>query len=153
VKTFAFVVLAGLLVTASASFAQSAPDQQTSAQMEQIRVAERMQLLQALTPAHRALLGNVVATLSTSVNPDVNGAVRQIDATLSPTEKQSILDTAKSAQAKERSLIESARAQRAPDGGMHGGVPRGPRTDAALVLLRRAMPDIGMPNDIRPNHG
>jgi len=114
--------------------------------MQQIRAEERSQILQALTPAHRMLLANIVATLATSTNPDVSGAVHQLDAALSPVEKQAILNAAQTAGAKERAYIQSIRREFASgrDGGPgQGGVPRGPRTDAAIVLLRRAMPDLG----------
>lgn len=156
-----FGLAAAILATSGPLIAQTLPAPasrpamsqqllQMRAQLQQIRSAERSQIIGALTPAHKALLSNIVARLATSVNPDVGGAVRQLDAELSTSEKQTILDAAQTAGIKERAFIQAMRTQNASgerqSGPGEGGAPRGPRTDAAIVLLRRAIPDLGMGN-------
>ncbi len=152
---------AAILVTSGPLIAQTLPATvskpamsrqflQMQSQMQQIRNAERSQIIEALTPAHKALLANIVATLATSVTPDVGGAVRRLDGALSAGEKQAILNAAQTAGIRERAYIQSVPSQN-PSGGRDGGpgegaVPRGTRTDAAIVLLRRAMPDLGIGN-------
>jgi hypothetical protein len=52
-----------LLTTLAPALSQQSP------QIEQIEFAERAQILNALTPEHRALLARLVGTLATSVTP------------------------------------------------------------------------------------
>jgi hypothetical protein len=48
-------------------------------------------MLRALTSAHRNLLATIAGQLTTSQNPDINGAAQRLDSALSPAEKQAIL--------------------------------------------------------------
>jgi hypothetical protein len=64
VKHVVFLALVALLLTTLApALSQQSP------QIEQIEFAERAQILNALTPEHRALLASLVGTLATSVPP------------------------------------------------------------------------------------
>ncbi|MGD0968294.1 MAG: hypothetical protein ABR949_08420 [Candidatus Aquilonibacter sp.] len=51
------------------------------------------------------------------------------------------MSAAANAEAQKRAFVAQARQNGGPGA---GGTPRGARTNAALVLLRRAMPGIGM---------
>jgi hypothetical protein len=138
---------AAMVVVAAPSLAQTRP---IHSQIQQINAAERVQLLRALTPVHKALLADLEGTLAISEDPDVAGAVRQLNAALSPAERQAILNAAQSAEANKLSLTQGMHPQLGA-GGLEArtgqaGVPRGPRTDAGLVLLRHAVPNMGFAN-------
>jgi len=53
--------------------------------------AFRSQMLGALTPAHRALLAQIVGGLAIAPAPDLAGAARQLNAALSSAEAQNVL--------------------------------------------------------------
>lgn len=90
------------------SFAQM---EQVHAQMQQLHQQARAQMLAALSPAHRALLANVVGQLAISPNPDRAAAARAIDAALTQTEGRSVLSIATAERTQSHSLMESARQQ------------------------------------------
>jgi hypothetical protein len=158
----AIALLGAMAATAVPVFAQEAPPtpnpqmrqqfQQMRSQMKQIHDAERAQMLNALTPQHKSLLATVVGRIATSVNPDVNGAARQLDAALSSGEKQAVVSAAQTARSKERALFETMRSQMpSPPPGAHvhrvyaEGFGEGRRTpDAGRLLLRLAAPGPGM---------
>lgn len=118
-----YVLFFGLTLTMAFAalplFAQTTAEQRSH--MEQIRTAERTAVLQALTPHHKVLLANVVGTLATADIPDVKSAVGE-------------LDDARIAEAQKMAAL----------GGDGGSLPRGPRTDPGMVVLRHAIPDFGL---------
>jgi hypothetical protein len=87
--------------------------QQLHQKMAQIHTQARSQILGSLTPAHKAAFANIVGQLAISANPDPAAAARQIDAMLSPGEKQTILRAHDTARAQARSLMQAAHQQMA----------------------------------------
>lgn len=85
--------------------------EQMHAQMKQLHLQARAQILGALTPAHRALLANIAGQLAIAPNPNREAAAAALDRALTPAEGRTIL----AAQANERTqvhaMMESARAQ------------------------------------------
>jgi hypothetical protein len=69
----------------------SAAFEQAHQQMRRLHEQERAQMLNALTPAHRQLVAQVAGQLAVATNPDFEGAVRKINASLSPAESQNVL--------------------------------------------------------------
>lgn len=65
--------------------------QQSHAQMETIQAQGRSRILGSISPAHRALLAQIVGQLAISPNPDPDAAVRQLNAALSPAEAQAVV--------------------------------------------------------------
>jgi hypothetical protein len=94
-----------LLATPSLASAQSAQDgapmppdggpgpsgAASRGQMQQLRMATRSQMLNALTAQHRTLLARLAGQLATSPSPDLQGAARQLDDALSPQESEAIV--------------------------------------------------------------
>ena len=69
-----------------------------SRQALQANLAVRARLLSGLTPAHRALVGRIVSALAVANDPANDhapgaGAIRQLDAALTPAENASIMRT------------------------------------------------------------
>ena len=81
--------------------------QQTGQQMEQLHAQARAKVLGALSPAHRALLAQVVGSLAVSLNPDPQGAVRQLNAALSAGEAQAVISAHNAAIAQMHQLMEN----------------------------------------------
>lgn len=121
-KYLAFAVLAVLLTNVAALAQQppgppgppSPPDQRFHQQFEamhskmaQIHSEARGQMLAALSASHKQFLATVVGDLAIANAPDFDAAARQIDAALSPGEKDAILKSAKTAWDKSRTLMES----------------------------------------------
>ena len=118
----------------------------------------RTQILGALTPANKTLLGSVVSQLAVAPQPDPRAAASQLDAALSQNEKQSILTAAASLHDGEKALRDQMRAQMAsvmpampPRPARSGGGP-GDRQgreheahtpDAGFILLMTAMGPAG----------
>lgn len=159
-KKFAIIgIFAALAATAAPTLAQNAPPtpnpamrqqfQQIHSRMQQIRTAERSQILGALTPANRSLLATVAGQLATSVTPDYKGAASRLDAALSAGEKQAIINAAQSARTQMHSMMQSMRAQMPaqpnrpapPEMGEHHA-QRTP--DAGRILLGLAIGGEGM---------
>jgi Spy/CpxP family protein refolding chaperone len=65
--------------------------EQSRQQMDQLHQQGRERILAALSPAHRALLAQIVGSLATAPNPDESAAIHQLDAALSPGEAQNVL--------------------------------------------------------------
>ncbi len=80
-------------------------------QMRQIHEQSRLTALGALTPAHRVALANIIGQLAIAPNPNRRAAEMQIDALLSPNEKNAVLSAEANERTGARSLMESARAQ------------------------------------------
>lgn len=64
---------------------------QVHEQMTELYRTSRAKMLDALTPQHRQLLANVVGQLAIAPNPDRRAATEQLDAALTPAEKQAVL--------------------------------------------------------------
>lgn len=155
-KYIAILALTAMVgATTSLAIAQNAPPQPNPAmrqqmkqmhrQMLQIRRTERAQMLEALTPAHRALLASIAGQLATSTQPNLRSAEHRLDAALSPKESQAILGAVKSAHEKMHALWIAARKQfMAAHPKMH------PKPDAGRLLLRFTAPGGGMMMPMRP---
>jgi Spy/CpxP family protein refolding chaperone len=85
--------------------------QQSHAQMKQIHEQARLQMLSALSPAHRALLANVVGQLAISPNPDRAAAAAALDRALTQTEGRTILAAEANERTQTQALMEAQRAQ------------------------------------------
>ena len=80
----------------------------SSAQMQQLRqmhVQVRSQILGYLTPAHKALLAQIAGQLAISPNPDYDAAASRLDAALSASEKQNIMNAGNAAMTKMRAMM------------------------------------------------
>jgi hypothetical protein len=136
--------------------------QQTHAKMEQLHSQARLSMLNALTPAHRTLLANIVGELVISASPDAAAAARQLDASLSPGEARAVLNISSSFEQQAKQIMEASRQQLeasgiGPPSGIHamGAGPEGMRAwaaaqqpnDAGTVLLGMAARTLG------PHHG
>ncbi len=62
-----------------------------AAGMMQMHAQMRTKILGLLTPEQKTLLAKVVGQLAIAPNPDLGAAASQLDAALSPTQKQTIL--------------------------------------------------------------
>ncbi|MHB8306170.1 MAG: hypothetical protein ACYDEU_09200 [Vulcanimicrobiaceae bacterium] len=156
-KYIAILALTAMVgATTSFAVAQNAPPRPSPAmrqqmkqmhrQMVQIRRTERAQMLEALTPAHRALLASIAGQLATATQPNLRSAEHRLDAALSPAESQAILGAVKSAHEKMHALWIAARKQlMAAHAKMH---PKKP--DAGRLLLRLTAPGGGMMMPMRP---
>ncbi len=125
--------------------------EQMRRQMQQIHTSERAQILNSLMPAHKTMLATIVGQLAVSPNPDVAGAARRLDATLSPAEKQAILNASQNARTQERTLMNNFRNATGMGGPEHGfterQAPPGQRqmqNDAGFLLLHLAIPGPAM---------
>lgn len=140
------------------------PMEQVRGQMEAARAQARTAALNALTPENRTRLGQLFAQLATAQTPDVDGAAKALDATLSPSETKAILSAQSALDAQMRSIMDQARSQMGGGqggngpmgGGPNGGGPSGggqhqmqgsgPQTqDAGMALLQLALPPVGRP--------
>ena len=81
--------------------------QQTGQQMQQLHAQARAKVLGALSPAHRALLAQVVGSLAIAPNPDPQAAVRQLNAALSPAEAQAVVSAHNAALQQMHQLMDS----------------------------------------------
>lgn len=151
------LALATLAVAAiflpSIARAQTAPTaqmQQIHQNMMQLHRQARTSMLAALTPAHRALLSQVVGRLATDPNPDVAGAARTLDAALTPAESQAIVRISANTHAQARQLMQQAFAQMPNRPVGHEMADKRPgqvnaqKNDAGYILLRMSMPHGGM---------
>jgi Spy/CpxP family protein refolding chaperone len=124
---------------------------QVHEQMAQLRKQARLQMLASLSPAHRAMLANVVGQLAISSNPDPRAAAQLIDRALSPGEAQSVLNVEAQARTQMRSMMQAARSQfeasltpdqraqmeeRESKRGQFAGQHRQPTADPGRSLLR-----------------
>lgn len=130
------------------------PMEQVHAQMEQAQSQARTAALNALTPANRALLGQVVGQLATASVPDVGAAAKTLDAALSPKEAKAILDAQTALETHMRQVMEQVRGQMGgpPGPGRMMGPPPGSGAqapDAGAALLRLAVPHLDPPRFIR----
>jgi len=85
--------------------------EQMHAQMEQLHQQARLQMLAALTPAHRALLASVVGQLAIAPTPDRAAAARTLDAALTQSEGRTILSVVANERTQSHNMMEAARQQ------------------------------------------
>lgn len=85
--------------------------EQARAKTEQLHAQARIAALNALTPAHRTLLAQVVGQLAIAPTPDVASAARSIDNALSQKEGRSILNISSSLESQSRQIMEAAHQQ------------------------------------------
>lgn len=71
----------------------------------------RSQVLGALSPEHRTAVANVIGQLAISASPDPGAAAKQIDALLSPSEQQHIVNADTSFRNQSRVLMQQMMAQ------------------------------------------
>jgi hypothetical protein len=71
----------------------------------------RAEVLSVLTPAHRRTLAAEIGNLVLSPNPDIDAAAKQIDATLSPAERERILQAHAAYASQARQLREQMKSQ------------------------------------------
>lgn len=81
--------------------------QQTGQQMEQLHTQSRLKELNAISPAHRQLLAQIIGNLAISPNPDRDAAVRQLNAALSPSEAQAVLSIHTAAEQQMHQIMEN----------------------------------------------
>jgi hypothetical protein len=84
---------------------------QVRRQMMQLRTQTRTQMLAALTPQHRTAIASVLGEAAVSPNPDPRVVAQRIDALLTRSEAQNVVNVAASERANARNIVESARAQ------------------------------------------
>ena len=131
-KLFAAVLSVSMLLVPTASFAQqqpppmlppppgndlSSPMWQMHQQMEKIHQSERTQVLAALTPAHRALVANLVGELAVAQNPDSKAAAAKLDAALSTNEKDAVQSIHESTMKQMHEAMQKMMTQQPPQGG------------------------------------
>lgn len=105
---FAVLLVGSLAVPALAQQHRAMMPEMSSAQMQQLRqmhMQVRSQILGYLTPAHKTLLAQIAGQLAISPNPDYDGAASRLDAALSPSEKQNVMNAANAAMAKMRAMM------------------------------------------------
>jgi hypothetical protein len=110
------LALAGTVAMPLAASAQQAPPspptqaqrQQMHANFEKMRQLHeqfRAKVLGALTPAHRQLLAQVAGNLAVSTKPDYRGAAKQLDAALTPAERNAIMSAAQQMRSQMKSIV------------------------------------------------
>ncbi|PZR60325.1 MAG: hypothetical protein DLM53_11695 [Candidatus Eremiobacter antarcticus] len=115
-------------------------------QMRQLRQQAQAEALNALTPAHRTLVTQVVGQLETQQRPDMHNAARTLDAALTPSERQSVLSIASRYEGQIRQMRQKGGVQAAgpqgqlpKDGSQGAGARNAMRSDAGYNLLRLSM--------------
>jgi hypothetical protein len=94
---------------AGAQQASAPPMRPAMQQMMKLHEQFRVQVLGALTPAHKQLLASVVGNLAIAEHPDYRAAVAQLDAALSDGEKTAILAAAQQQRAQMKQLMQQIR--------------------------------------------
>ncbi|MGC9993243.1 MAG: hypothetical protein ABSD52_12720 [Candidatus Cybelea sp.] len=85
--------------------------EQFGQQERQLHDQLRSQILSVLTPVHRRALAAEIGNLVLSPNPDIDAAAKQIDAILSPSERQRILQAHAAYASQSRQLHEQMKSQ------------------------------------------
>ncbi|HLI97325.1 MAG TPA: hypothetical protein VKT72_14750 [Candidatus Baltobacteraceae bacterium] len=153
-KTAFFAAVAALTLTAVPAVAQVAPPppgmpnaamrqrfDQMRQRMEHVHQTARAAMLNALTPAHKALLAQIAGQLATATAPDFDAAAARLNAALSSGEKQAIMNAAQTVHTQMQSEMESMRsAMPSPPPGAGGHmmmmrVHRNEPHDAGHILL------------------
>jgi len=121
-----------------------------AAQEQQLHDQMRAQILGSLSPVHRRAVGAAIGELAISPNPDPVAAAKQIDAMLSPGERQRIVAAHESYKSQSMQLHEQMRTQMqsempaghsdAMDHGPMNGMTQRPPLDAGTILLTALAP-------------
>ncbi len=140
--------------------------QQFGQQEAQLHQQMRVQMLSALTPVHRRAVGAAIGNLAIEASPDPQAAAKQLDAMLSPGERQRVIAAHTSFANQSRALHEQLRAQMQQNmpAGAHDGMKHGPMNgwmgnramDAGTLLLMGLTPHpmMGMMgHDMHPMEG
>jgi hypothetical protein len=85
--------------------------EQFGQQEQQLHEQLRSQILSVLTPVHRRALAAEIGNLVLSPNPDIDAAAKQIDAILSPSERERVLQAHDAYASQVRQLHEQMKAQ------------------------------------------
>lgn len=124
-------------------------------QMERLHAQFRTQILNAITPVHRSAVATIIGSLAIAPNPDARAAGQQINALLSPAERNAVTAAHANFRNQVTTLHQQMRAQlqrempNMPEhGGMHGAMGPGmqgmhggmmgnqhPTEDAGTILL------------------
>ncbi len=132
---------------AQTTTAPNAQMQQAHQNMMQLHRQARSSMLAALTPAHRALLGQIAGRLATDPNPDIASAARTLDAALTPAESQAVVRISQNTRAQARQMMQQfEQMPERKEGSGNGSHPQANahKTDAGYILLRMSMPHSGM---------
>jgi hypothetical protein len=137
-KPVLFAAVAAFTLSAAPALAQVAPppgppNPAMRQQMMRIHQTARTSILAALTPAHKALLAQVVGELAISNSPDVDAAASRLDAALSSGEKQAILNAARTAHSQMQSEMRS----------MHNAMPNPPPGHPMMGMHEKELQDPG----------
>jgi hypothetical protein len=141
----AIVVLPAIGLADTSPFATPSPQmrqafqymEQAHAKVDQLHAQARLAMLNALSPAHRTLLAQVVGQLAISPSPNVNQAARTLDGSLSQGEGRTILSISQSLENQSRQIMEAAHQQMMaamPPPGPPG--PAGPAMAAGQAAAR-----------------
>jgi hypothetical protein len=138
-KNFVFALTMALALPCVASAQQGPPPGGGMMQMHQ---QMRSDMLGALTPQSKTLLATVAGQLATSPAPDVKAAAAQLDAALSPAEKQAITSQHQAMMQKMQSMgggngMDGGNG--GPPGGMHGMMSASDMNDPGMILIMMAM--------------
>lgn len=107
-------------------------------QLTQEQRAFRQSMLAVLTPAHRALLAQIAGELVIAPEPDLEGAIRRLNAGLSPREAQNVV---RIEQAKDAATLQHFQ-QLAAESGAHNNVMfhSTPPSSATVMSVRASAP-------------
>lgn len=122
---FAFALALSLIPAAALAQDTNSSQQPTDAQRQamhqmfqqfaqserQLHDQLRSQILSGLTPVHRRAIAAEIGNLVISPNPDIDAAAKQIDAILSPGERQRILEAHAAYASQARQLHEQMKSQ------------------------------------------
>ncbi len=124
--------------------------QQFAQQEMQLHQQMRMQMLAALTPVHRRAVAAAIGNLAIETNPDPQAAAKQLDAMLSPGERQRVITAHTAFANQSRALHDQMRAQMQANmpAGAHDGMKHGSMNgwmgnhpmDAGTLLLMGLTP-------------
>ena len=120
-------------------------------QEEQLHQQMRWQILSTLSPIHRRAVAVTIGELAIAPNPDLQAAVKQMDAMLSPGERQRIVAAHASFAAQSRQLHEQMRTELQSEmpagqpgfmnhGPQNGAMPEHRQLDAGMLLLMALTP-------------
>ena len=112
---------------------------QVRAQLEQMHMQARAQMLAALSQAHRQLLATVVGQLAIAAVPDREASARQLNAALSSGEQQAIVRIHENLRAQSKTLMQNIRAE------MEAANPNGPSTNGMQQRQPGTMPNMQRP--------
>ena len=114
------------------------------AKMMQMHTQARTAILNALSPAHKALLQSVAGALAVAATPDGAAAAAKLDAALTPAEKKAILDTANSMHSQMQAMMPSPPPGMSPRPEKMRSMPSDPGQILLMMAAMNMMGDDGM---------